>query len=46
MHHVLSGYVERTEMPGLVVLVSHHDDVQAETLGTLSFGHPMRRSAY
>jgi len=27
MHHVLSGYVERQEMPGLVALVSHHDDV-------------------
>jgi CubicO group peptidase (beta-lactamase class C family) len=45
MHHVLSGYVERKEMPGLVALVSHHDDVHVETLGTLSFdaesfGHP------
>ena len=34
MHHVLSGYIERTEMPGLVALVSHHDDVHVETLGT------------
>ena len=40
MHHVLSGYVERQEMPGLVALVSHHDDVHVETLGTLSVGHP------
>src|SRR5258707_1675946 len=40
MHQVLSGYVERKEMPGLVALVSHHDDVHVETLGTLSFGHP------
>jgi CubicO group peptidase (beta-lactamase class C family) len=40
MHRVLSGYVERKEMPGLVALVSHHDDVHVETLGTLSFGHP------
>ena len=40
MHQVLSGYVERKEMPGLVALVSHHDDVHVETLGTLSVGHP------
>ena len=40
MHRVLSGYVERKEMPGLVALVSHHDDVHVETLGTLSVGHP------
>jgi CubicO group peptidase (beta-lactamase class C family) len=40
MHRVLSGYVERQEMPGLVALVSHHDDVHVETLGTRSVGHP------
>jgi hypothetical protein len=40
MHRVLSGYVERQDMPGLVALVGHHDDVHVETLGTLSFGHP------
>src|SRR5258708_24192258 len=40
MHQVLSGYVERQEMPGLVALVSHHDDVHVETLGTLAFGDP------
>ncbi len=34
MHQVLSGHVERKEMPGLVALVSHHDDVHVETLGT------------
>ena len=39
MHQVLSGYVERKEMPGLVALVNHHDDVHVETLGTMSFGH-------
>jgi CubicO group peptidase (beta-lactamase class C family) len=37
MRQVLSGYVERQEMPGLVALVSHHDDVQVATLGTLAF---------
>jgi CubicO group peptidase (beta-lactamase class C family) len=40
MHQVLSGYVQRKEMPGLVALVSHHDEVRIETLGTLSFNQP------
>jgi CubicO group peptidase (beta-lactamase class C family) len=47
MHRVLSGYVERNEMPGLVALVSRHDDVHVETLGTMSAGDPspMKRDA-
>ena len=47
MHRVLSGYVERGELPGLVALVSRHDDVHIETLGTMSFGRPapMKRDA-
>jgi|SRR5262245_9208379 len=40
MRQVLSGYVERKEMPGLVALVSRHDDLHVETLGAMSFGHP------
>ncbi len=40
MHDVLSGYVERKEIPGLVALVSRHDDVHVETLGTMAFGDP------
>ncbi|HEX4228771.1 MAG TPA: serine hydrolase domain-containing protein [Bryobacteraceae bacterium] len=40
MRRVLSGYVERKDMPGLVALVSHHDDVHLETLGTLAFDNP------
>src|ERR1700748_3162868 len=40
MHRVLSGFVERKDMPGLVALVSHNDDVHIETLGTLSFANP------
>jgi uncharacterized small protein (DUF1192 family) len=40
MHQVLSGHTERQEMPGLVALVSHRDDVHVETLGTLSFDNP------
>jgi CubicO group peptidase (beta-lactamase class C family) len=47
LHQALSGYVERHEMPGMVALVSHHDDVHVETLGAMSLGHPapMRRDA-
>jgi CubicO group peptidase (beta-lactamase class C family) len=40
MHQVLSTHVERKEIPGLVALVSHHDDVHVETLGTMSIGDP------
>ena len=40
MHQVLSGHIERKEMPGLVSLVSHHDDVHVEAIGTLAFNHP------
>ena len=40
MHRLLSEYVERKEMPGLVALVSHHGDIHVETLGTLAFGDP------
>ena len=40
MHQVLSGYVQRQEMPGLVALVGHRDDVHVEALGTLAFGDP------
>jgi CubicO group peptidase (beta-lactamase class C family) len=40
MHRVLSGHIERNEMPGLVALVSHHDDIHVETMGTLDFDKP------
>jgi CubicO group peptidase (beta-lactamase class C family) len=40
MHRVLSGYVERKEMPGLVALVGHGDDVHVEVLGTKALGDP------
>jgi CubicO group peptidase (beta-lactamase class C family) len=44
MQQILSGYIDRKEMPGLVALASHEDDVHVETLGTLSFEQsaPMR----
>jgi CubicO group peptidase (beta-lactamase class C family) len=41
MHEVLSGHIERKQMPGLVALVSHNDDVHIETLGTLYFDIPV-----
>ncbi len=37
MQRALSAYVERKDLPGLVAVVSHHEDVHAETLGALSF---------
>lgn len=40
LQRVLSGYVERSEMPGLVALVSQGEDVQVEALGTVAFGKP------
>jgi CubicO group peptidase (beta-lactamase class C family) len=40
MHQILSGHIERKQMPGLVALVSHHDDVHVETIGTLAFDNP------
>lgn len=44
MHRVLSGHVERRDMPGLVALVSHDEDVHIEEIGTLAFNNsaPMR----
>jgi CubicO group peptidase (beta-lactamase class C family) len=45
MHRVLSGYVERKDVPGIVALVSHNDDVHVEVLGTMTTeaSAPMRR---
>jgi CubicO group peptidase (beta-lactamase class C family) len=45
MHQVLSGHIDRREMPGLVAIISHHDDIHMEAIGTLSFDNtaPMKR---
>jgi hypothetical protein len=40
MHQVLSGHVKRKDIPELVTLVSHQDDVHVEALSTLAFGDP------
>lgn len=47
MSKVLSGHIERGEVPGMVALVSRHDDVHVEVLGTLHAGgsEPMTRDA-
>jgi len=40
MHNVLSGYIERKDMPGMVALVSHNDDLYVEAFGALAFTNP------
>ncbi len=47
MHRVLSGHVERRNLPGLVALVARGDHVHVEALGTRAFGDatPMARDA-
>lgn len=47
MHDILSGYVDRRDVPGLVALVSRGEDVYVEALGTLSLegAVPMTRDA-
>ncbi len=40
LHRVLSGYIERGDIPGLVALVSCHGEVHVETLGTMFIGNP------
>ncbi len=37
MHSVLSGYIERGDIPGLAAVVACRDDVHLETMGALSF---------
>ena len=45
MHDVMSGHVERGEVPGLVTLVSRRGEVHADAIGTKAVGgsDPMRR---
>ena len=35
MHQVLFGHIERGDIPGMVALISRHDDVHVEVLGNL-----------
>lgn len=45
MRSILSGYVERKDLPGLVALVSHDEELHVEAVGTMSIEDPapMRR---
>ena len=45
MQKVMSGYVERREVPGMVTLVRRHGEVHVEAFGSKSVGgnDPMRR---
>jgi CubicO group peptidase (beta-lactamase class C family) len=47
MRSVMSGYVDRGELPGLVTLVSRRGDVQVDAFGTTAVGgrDPMRRDS-
>jgi CubicO group peptidase (beta-lactamase class C family) len=45
LHDVMTGYVERGEIPGLVTLLSRHGEVHVDAVGLKSLGghDPMRR---
>lgn len=45
MHDVLTGHVERGELPGLVALVGRRGEVHVDAIGTTAVGGsaPMRR---
>lgn len=38
MHQIMSGYVERGDVPGLVTLVSRRGDVRVDAIGTKAIG--------
>ena len=40
MRLVMSAHIERKDLPGLVALVSHRDDADVQTLGSLGFQNP------
>jgi CubicO group peptidase (beta-lactamase class C family) len=45
MHDVMSGYVERGELPGVVTLVSRQDETFVDTIGMNAYGssEPIKR---
>lgn len=45
VHDVMAGYVDRGELPGLVMLIAQGDDVHVDSIGLLTLGgsEPMRR---
>jgi CubicO group peptidase (beta-lactamase class C family) len=40
LHDVMTSYVERGEVPGVVAVLSRGGEVQVEVMGSLSFGGP------
>ena len=46
LHGVMAGYVERGDLPGLVMLVSRQGEVRVDAIGRLAFeGSPMKRDS-
>src|SRR4051794_38492865 len=46
MHDVMTGYVERGEVPGLITLVSRRGEVHVDVIGNLSTGGaPLQRDS-
>jgi len=45
LHEAMAAHVAKSELPGMVTLVAHGDDVHVDTIGTTAFGgkEPMRR---
>jgi CubicO group peptidase (beta-lactamase class C family) len=39
MHDVMTGYVERGEVPGLITLASRRGEMHIDAIGTLSYEH-------
>jgi CubicO group peptidase (beta-lactamase class C family) len=42
LHRVMTGYVERGEIPGAITLVARHGDVQVDVIGTMAAGGSAR----
>jgi CubicO group peptidase (beta-lactamase class C family) len=40
MHDVMAGYVERGDVPGLIMLVSRRGEVHVDAIGTQAFADP------
>jgi CubicO group peptidase (beta-lactamase class C family) len=46
LHGVMAGYVERGDLPGLVLLVSRRGEIHTDAIGRLAFdGSPMKRDS-
>jgi CubicO group peptidase (beta-lactamase class C family) len=46
LHGVMAGYVERGDLPGLVMLVSRRGEVHVDAIGRLAYeGSPMKRDS-